>query len=89
MTAPRPDWGPWADGLTETERAARCRALAMAVRLHAGPAGADAVEALRRAEADPEALDDAAAALNRLPTLYMRRAVASFAALHRPRRDAA
>lgn len=89
MIAPRPDWGPWAPGLTDTERVARCRALAMAVRLHAGPAGAEAVAALRRAETDPEALDDAARALDRLPTLYMRRAVASFAALHAPRRPAA
>ncbi|MBB4286818.1 hypothetical protein [Roseospira goensis] len=84
-----PTWGPWALNLPDTERAARCRALAMAVRLHAGPAGADAVEALRRAEADPETLPDAAAAFDRLPTLYLRRALASFAALHRPRRDAA
>ncbi len=85
----RPTWGPWSDGLDDTERAARCRALAMAVRLHAGRAGADTVAALRRAEDDPEALDGAAASFNRLPTLYARRALASFAALHRPRRDAA
>lgn len=89
MTAPRPSWGPWADGLDGTERAARCRALAMAIRLHAGPAGADAVAALRRAEDDPTALDDAGAALSALPTIPFRRAIASFAALHRPRRDAA
>lgn len=84
-----PDWGPWSPGIDATERAARCRALAAFIRVYAGPAGADAVEALRRAEADPAALDDAAAALNAMPTVPCRRALASFAALHRPRRPAA
>jgi hypothetical protein len=31
MTAPRPSWGPWSPGIDATERAARCRALAMAL----------------------------------------------------------
>lgn len=84
-----PNWGPWADGLDDAERRAQCRALAAFIRVYAGPAGANAVEALRRAEADPAALPDAAAAFDRLPTLYMRRALASFAALHAPRRPAA
>jgi hypothetical protein len=67
----------WAS-LDVTERAARCRSLAMGARLLAGPKAAPLCATLALAEADPAALADADAALARLPTVQMRRLLASF-----------
>ena len=71
--------------LDSTERAARCRSLAMAVKLLAGPAGQAAVDALRNAETDDGALIEAERLLDALPSLPYRRALSAFAATLRAR----
>src|SRR5258708_7526351 len=80
MIAP-PSRGPWRPGLPHGERVAQLRALRALARVLAGPASAGLCEALRAAEGDPAALERAAAELARLPTVPMRRLLASFAAL--------
>ena len=66
--------------LDEAERRARLRSLAMGARLLAGEKAAPLIAALALAEGDPAALADADAELARLPTLPMRRLLATFAA---------
>jgi len=68
--------------LDATERVARLRSLAMGARLLAGDKAAPFIAALALAEVDPAALAaaDADAELARLPTLAMRRLLASFCA---------
>jgi hypothetical protein len=65
--------------LDATERVARCRALAALVRVFAGPAAAELAALLRKAEADPEFLATADAALAALPTRAMRNALSTLA----------
>lgn len=87
-----PAWGPWVSGLDQAERTARLRALRALARVLGGPVAAGLVEALRAAECDPDALQTAAAALDRLPTVPMRRILCTYAALDAPprrRREAA
>ena len=69
----------WHD-LDTTERTARLRALQMGARLLAGPKADALVAALALAEADPAALAAADAELARLPTVPMRKLLASFCA---------
>lgn len=78
-------WGPFVPGLSDIERAARCRALGALVRVYTGPEGEQVVAALRRLEANTNDAPAALAALNQLPALPRRKALASFAALHQPR----
>lgn len=85
MIPPADRWGPFADGLPEVERVARCRALGALVRVYSGPEGEQVVAALRRLEANANTAPAALAALNRLPALPRRKALASFTAFHRPR----
>src|SRR5262245_46573941 len=63
--------------LAPVERVARCRALGALLRVYCGPCAAPLVELLRRAERDPAHLPAADAALHELPTIPMRRALAS------------
>jgi hypothetical protein len=68
----------WRD-LDPTERVARCRLLAMGARLLAGPKTDALCGALRRAEADIDALPACDIELHRLPTVPMRKLLCSFA----------
>ena len=77
-------WGPWAPDLEAGERLARLRSLRAIAHLQLGRRGEHLAGLLRRAEADPDALVPAVAALNRLASLDRRHVLASFAALHRP-----
>jgi len=65
--------------LDQTERVARLRALQMVAKLLAGPKADALVAALALAEADPAAFAAADAEMARLPTLAMRRLLATFA----------
>lgn len=77
-------FGPWATGITPTERVARLRAMQAITRLSCGPRGDALCALLRCAETDPASLEPAAAALARLEPLDYRRVLASFAQVHRP-----
>jgi hypothetical protein len=68
----------WRD-LDTTERVARLRSLAMGARLLAGDKAAALCAALALAEANPAALADCDRELGRLPTLPLRRLLATFA----------
>lgn len=77
-------FGPFAPDLDAAERAARARALAAFLFGYAGgPRAADVVLALRRLETDPSAAAEALAALDRIPAIGRRRALAAYAALNR------
>lgn len=84
MMRPVDAWGPFAAGLPEVERVARCRALAAFVRVYTGPEGEAAVTALRGLETNANTAPAALEALDRLPARSRRGALASFAALHWP-----
>lgn len=84
MMRPSDAWGPFAPNLSETERIARCRALAAFVRVYTGPEGEAVVSALRSLEANTNTAPAALEALDRLPSRSRRGALASFAALHSP-----
>ena len=77
-------WGPFADGLPEPERVARCRALAAFVKVYTGPAGEAVVSALRGLEANSDQATAVLAAFDQLPSRSRRGALASYAALHSP-----
>jgi hypothetical protein len=77
-------FGPWLPGIPEAERRAALRALAALVAVFAG-SDDPAVAALRHAEADAGALDQALEAFDRLPSLWRRRVIASYAKLMSPR----
>lgn len=83
MTRPADAWGPFSGDLDAAERAARCRALAALARVYIGPKADALVLTLRRLERDPGAAGEALALLDTLPALARRRALASYAALHR------
>lgn len=68
----------WHD-LDIVERVARCRSLSLGARLLAGEKADALVAALRRAESDVDALADADAEMAKLPTLPMRKLLATFA----------
>ncbi|MCG5240850.1 hypothetical protein ACIU1J_05390 [Azospirillum doebereinerae] len=85
MIPPADRWGPFVPDLPDIERAARCRALGALVRVFTGPKGEQVVAALRRLEANANDAPAALAALEQLPALSRRKALASFTALHRPR----
>ncbi len=87
MIPPGDRWGPFAEGLPEPERFARCRSLRALVNVLAGPAGAATARALIDLEANTEAAPAALAALNELPPLPLRRILCTFAALHTPPRE--
>ena len=78
------NWGPFAAGLPEVERVARCRALAALVQVCTGPAGEAVVSALRGLEANSDTAPAVLAAFDRLPSRPRRNALASYAALHSP-----
>jgi len=73
-------------GIAEVERVAGLRAIAALVCVHCG-SDHPAVDLLRRAEADVGAADQALIELDRLPSLWRRRVIASYARLMRPRRS--
>lgn len=76
-------FGPWAQDLDAAERLARLRGLRAIALLLARPHVAFTA-ALRRAEADARALQDAAVELDRLPALTRRRVLSAYLALGRP-----
>ncbi|MBI1207898.1 MAG: hypothetical protein GC191_11500 [Azospirillum sp.] len=83
-TCPGSRFGLWSDDTPPAERACRLRALRMAVRLLAGPAGSAADAALAAAESDPTAIGAAVDAIDRLPSRIMRSVLATYSALNRP-----
>lgn len=76
-----PDYGPWATDIDPAERIARLRAFRALVRTFAGPAGRELSEALKRAEASPEALEQAGRLLGTLKPIPFRHVLSSYAAL--------
>lgn len=74
-------WGPFAEGLDPAERRARLRSLRALARVYAGPRAADVCRFLAQAETDPEALEPAILAINRLAPIDRRQILASFARL--------
>lgn len=82
--APLRRFGPWAAGLDPGERLARLRSLRALARVLAGPRASGLVELLRQAETDDMALMPAADALDRLPSVDLRRVLGSYAGLARP-----
>lgn len=82
--APARQFGPWALELDPAERLARLRSFRALARVLAGPRAGDLVALLAQAETDPAALVSAADALDRLPSVDMRRIVGSYAGLTRP-----
>ena len=80
-------FGPWLPGLPEIERTARLRSLRTLVRLLA-PSEAKFLAALRLAETDPAALEQAYSLLLAVPALTQRRILSTYAELHRPRLSA-
>lgn len=84
--APDPgrDFGLWSTATPPAERLARLRCLRGLVRVFAGPMGERVQDELAAAEADPSRLAGALDMLDRLPAIPRRKALASFAALHRP-----
>lgn len=80
------DIGPWAAGLDDGERAARCRELRALALVYLGP-GHRLTLALGAAAADPAALETARAELSALPALRLRRLLASYLALLPSRRS--
>lgn len=78
-------WGPFADGIDTTERAARARTLAALARAYSGPSADPLVRALRHLERDPGVAGEALALFNELPSRSRRHALAAYAALHYPR----
>jgi hypothetical protein len=75
--APVLGFGPWAAGIDHAERLARLRSM-RALALVLVRCSPDFIAALRAAETDEEALDRAADLLNRLPTLFRRRMLATY-----------
>jgi hypothetical protein len=71
-------FGPWVPGIAETERRRGLRALGALVTVYCG-SNDPAVAALRRAEADTAASDQALAALDALPPLNRRKIIATYA----------
>jgi hypothetical protein len=81
-----PGVGPFSPTLRDqVERVAGLRALAAFSAVFAGSDHV-VVDLLRRAETDAGALDQALTELDRLPSLWRRRVIASYARLMRPRR---
>jgi hypothetical protein len=78
-------FGPWVVGVDELERRAGLRALAALVAVYCGSDN-PVVSALRCAESDIAASDQALAAFDRLPSLWRRRVIAAYAAVMYPRR---
>lgn len=74
-------WGPFAEGLDPAEQRARLRSLRALARVYCGPRAADLCSLLAQAETNPEALEPANVALNRLAPLDRRAILASFARL--------
>lgn len=77
-------YGLWPAGTDPAERTARLRCLRALVRVYAGPLGERLEHELAASEADPSRLAGALDLLDRLPAVPRRKALASFAALHRP-----
>jgi hypothetical protein len=77
-------FGPFRRDIPEVERVAGLRALAAFTSAFAGSDHV-VVDLLRRAETDAGALDQALTELDRLPSLWRRRVIASYARLMRPR----
>jgi len=76
-------FGPFCDGLAETERVAELRSIAALVAICCG-SSSPAVAALREAETDTTASAAALAAVNALPTLTRRRMLSTFGAITWP-----
>ncbi|MCJ2033800.1 hypothetical protein MKK54_06195, partial [Methylobacterium sp. J-068] len=79
MIPPADQWAPFTDGLDDPERVARCRCLRAVVHLTTGPRGEPATRLLHAAERDPDALPEAARALNALDACDKRHVWASYA----------
>lgn len=71
-------FGPWADSISETERAARLRALRALALVFRAP---ELAQALAAAERDPALLQQALTALDRVPALPRRRLLATYNAV--------
>ena len=76
-------FGPFCDGLAETERVAELRSIAALLAIYCG-SSSPAVAALREAETDTTASAAALAAVNALPTLTRRRMLSTFGAITWP-----
>jgi hypothetical protein len=72
--------GPWAAGLNNGERVARCRELRALAHVYLGPEHR-LTQALGQALIDPAALEAARTELGSIPALSRRRLLASYAAL--------
>jgi hypothetical protein len=70
-------FGPFCDGLAETERVAELRSIAALVAICCG-SSSPAVAALREAETDTTASEVALAAVNALPALRRRQILSTF-----------
>jgi hypothetical protein len=77
-------FGPWVPGLTEPDRRASLRALAMLCAVFCGSSD-PVVAALRKAELKPDTADQARALFDKLPTLRRRQVLATYARVMRPR----
>lgn len=80
---PSRQFGPWALDLEPGERLARLRSLRAIVRLLTGPRGAALADLLLLSETDVSALPEAAAALDELTPLDLRRVLSTYAGLAR------
>jgi hypothetical protein len=80
------DIGPWSAGLTDGERAARCRELRALSLVYCGSAHRLTVT-LGEAAIDPAALETARAELSAIPALRRRRLLAAYVALLPARSD--
>jgi hypothetical protein len=78
-------FGPWSPGVDRVERVAALRALAALVAVFCGSDHV-AVDALRHAEADAGALDQALAEFDKLPSLRRRHVITTYARIMSPRR---
>jgi len=73
------NFGPWTPDIDPAERLARTRTLRALVRVYTGPKHPTLLESLRRAEADPAALAEAASLFDALPAIPRRHILASYA----------
>jgi hypothetical protein len=77
-------FGPWVPGVPESDRRAGLRALAALAAVFVG-SNAPVVEALRRAELEPNTAGEALKLLDRIPTRQRRNILCSYAAVMKPR----
>lgn len=81
---PADTWGPFEVGLDDCERMARLRSLRAITRLLLGRDGDLLARMLQCAESGHVSLDAVNAALNRLPSIPLRKILGTYAALTKP-----